>query len=96
MDDFSRQRGTPGGKPPPDPRLMFAAAQPKTWLGKAVAAVVGVAVMLLAFFLSLVFFAVVASLVVVAAVYMMWIARRARRAAQGQVIDNEADNPRPH
>lgn len=75
------------------PRVVHVSVQPRTWYGKLVAAVVGLAVMVLALFLSVVVFAVLASLAVAAVVYIAWASRRARRSAQSQIIDVEAREP---
>lgn len=95
MNPLSDQRAGPDHEPPRAARVVQVSVQPKTWFGKLVAAIVGVAVMLLALFLSVLVFAVLASLAVVAVLYIAWAARRARRAAQSQIIDNEAQNPGP-
>ena len=83
----------PVAGPPQGPHLRFLAAQSKSWFGKLIAAVIGVMVMLLTLFLSIFVFAVLGSLLVVAVIYVLWTARRARREAQSQIIDNEAQQP---
>lgn len=79
--------------------MVHVVVQPKTWFGQAIAAVVGVAVLLAMFFLSIIVFAVLASVGVVVALYLWWMVRRARRRAADNVIDNvidnEAKNPDP-
>jgi len=70
-------------------RVIHISVQPKSWLGKLVAGVVAVAVMLVAFFLSIVVFAIIACLVAVALIYLFWATRRARRAMRDQTIDGE-------
>ena len=60
-------------------RVVHISVQPKTWFGKLIAGIVGLAVMLVAFFLSILAFAIIASIVVVAIIYFLWVTRRARR-----------------
>ena len=70
-------------------RTMHISMQPKSWLGKLVAGVVGIALMLMAFLLSIVAFAIIASLVLLVVIYVLWVTRRARRAMRDQVIEGE-------
>lgn len=75
-------------------RLIHLQAQPRTWLGRLVAAVVGVAVLVAMFFVSLIVFAVIASVAIVGGLYMVWLVRKARRQAMANVVDVEAREPR--
>lgn len=61
--------------------------QLKTWFGKFIVGIIGVAVMLVAFFLSILAFAIIASIVAVAMIYFLWAARRARRTMRNQTAD---------
>jgi len=70
-------------------RTIHISVQPKSWLGKLVAGIVGIALMLVAFLLSVVAFAIIASLVLLVVIYVLWVTRRARRAMRDQVIDGE-------
>jgi uncharacterized membrane protein len=70
-------------------RVVHVSIQPKSWLGRLVMAVVGVAVMVVAFFASIIAFAIVAGPLAVAFVYLFWVTRHARRALRDQVIDGE-------
>ncbi|HEY2929120.1 hypothetical protein [Piscinibacter sp.] len=88
MEQLPNRHGPQSSQPRPV-RVIHISVQPKTWLGKLIAGIVGVAVMLLAFFLSILAFAIIASLVVVAIVYFMWVTHRARRAMRSQTIDSE-------
>lgn len=93
MDRLRDRRKEPTSRALYVARVVHVSVQPKTWFGKLMAAVVGLAAMLVAFFISMIVFAVIASLVVVAVIYLMWAARRARSAAQSQVIDNDSRDP---
>ena len=73
-------------------RVLHVSLQPKTWLGKLIAGIIGVAVMLAALLLSILAFAIVASIVVVAIIYLLWVTRRARRAMRNQTIDMKAQS----
>jgi VIT1/CCC1 family predicted Fe2+/Mn2+ transporter len=68
-------------------RVIHISLQLKTWFGKFIAGIIGVAVMLVAFFLSILAFAIIASIVVVAMIYFLWAARRARRTMRNQTAD---------
>ena len=82
MDQLpDRQIPTPESAQTPMVRVVHIAVQPKTWFGKLIAGIVGAALMLVAFFLSLLAFAIIASIVVVAILYFLWATRRARREA---------------
>jgi len=70
-------------------RVIHISVQPKTWFGKLVTGIVAVAVMLLAFFLSIVVFAILAGIAMLAIIYLLWAMHRARRALRDQVIDGE-------
>jgi len=85
------------GLPPPQPsqpspvlpvRTVQISLQPKTWFGKIIAAIVGVAVALVAFFVSIVALAVIAVIVVVAIAYFFWATRRARRKMRSEPVDD--------
>jgi len=88
MEQLPNRQGPQSSQPRPV-RVIHISVQPKTWLGKLIAGIIGVAVMLVAFFLSILAFAIIASLVVVAIVYFMWVTHRARRATRSQTIDGE-------
>jgi len=70
-------------------RVIHVSVQPKTWFGKLVAGILGAALMVAAFFLSLLAFAIIASTATVAIVYFLWITRHARRAMRGRTVDGE-------
>jgi len=70
-------------------RVIHVSVQPKTWFGKLIAGIVGVAVMLVAFFLSVVAFVVVTGIVVAAVIYFLWATRRVRRTMRNRTIDGE-------
>jgi len=93
MDRLRDRRIEPTSRSLHAARVVHVSVQPQTWFGKLVAGVIGLAAMLVAFFLSMIVFAVIASLVVVAVIYLMWAARRTRRAAQSQIIDNDLRDP---
>ncbi len=74
----------PHQDPPQSPphssmRVIRIEAQPKTWWGKLIAGIVGIALLLVAFFLSLFLFAWIASLLIVAFLYFAWKTSRIRR-----------------
>ena len=56
------------------------------------AGIIGAAVMLIAFFLSILAFAIFASIVVVAIIYYLWATRHARRAMRNHTSDREVQN----
>ena len=89
---FDHRPGPSFGQPQ-GTRVRFVGTQPRTWFGKLIAAVIGVALILLTLFLSIFVFAVLVSLLFVAVIYVLWTARRARQAAQSQIIQNEAQQP---
>jgi hypothetical protein len=70
-------------------RVVHVSVQPKSWIGRLVLGIVGVAAMVVAVFLSVIAFAVVAGLVAVALIYLLWVTRPARRAMRDQVIEGE-------
>jgi uncharacterized membrane protein len=83
---------TPQTSQPSQPRtvrVIHVSVQPKTWFGKLMAGIVGVAVMLVAFFLSVLAFAIVTGIVVVAVIYFLWATRRAHRTMRNQTVDGE-------
>ena len=73
-------------------RMVRISVQPKTWLGKLIAGIIGVAALLVALFLSILAFAIVASFVVVAIAYFFWTTRRARRSIRDRTIDGKAQS----
>ena len=73
--------------PPRTMHVIHVSVQPKTWLGKLSAGLMGVAIILAAFFLSFFVFAIIASVLAIAIVYMFWATHRARRAIRNQTID---------
>ena len=77
-------------------RVIRISVQPKSWLGKLVAGVIAIAVMVMAFLLSIIVFAIIASLVLLAIIYVLWATRRARRAMRDQVIDGEVKSRDVH
>lgn len=76
--------------PSETPRAFHVSGQPKTWFGKLVAGIIGMAVMLAALFVSLLALAIVSSIVLAAILYFLWAARRGRRTARNQTIEGEA------
>ena len=70
-------------------RVIHISGQPRTWLARLVAGIIGAALILVAFFLSILAFAIIASLVLVAIVYFKWVTHRARRAMHSDTIDGE-------
>ena len=68
-------------------RVVHVSVQPKTWFGKLIAGIIGVAVMLVAFFLSILVFAIIATIVVIVIIYVFWGTHWARRAMRDQTID---------
>ena len=73
-------------------RAFHISVQPKTWFGKLVAGIIGMAVMLAALFLSLLALAIVSSIVLAAILYFLWTARRGRRTVRNQTIEGESDS----
>jgi 4-hydroxybenzoate polyprenyltransferase len=83
---------TPQTTQPSQPRtvrVIHVSVQPKTWFGKLMAGIVCVAVMLVAFFLSVLAFAIVTGIIAVAVIYFLWAARRAHRTMPNQTINGE-------
>ena len=70
-------------------RVIHISVQPKTWLGRLIAGVVALALVVVGFFLSIVVLVVVACIAAVAILYFVWVTRRARRAMRDQVIEGE-------
>lgn len=73
-------------------RVIHVSVRPKTWFGKLIAGIVGVAVMLGVFFLSAVVFVVVTGIIVAALIYVLWATRRVRRTMRNRTIDGEIQN----
>ena len=73
-------------------RVVHVSVQPKTWLGKLIAGLIGVAIILAVFFLSIFVFAIIASILVIAIIYMLWATHRARRATRNHTIDGVVKN----
>ena len=69
-------------------RVVEISLQPKTWFGRIIAAIVGVAVALVAFFASILVLAIIVVIVVVAIAYFVWATRRARRKMRSEPIDD--------
>ena len=69
--------------------MIHISVQPKTWFGKLIAGIVGVAVMLAAFFVSVVAFVVVTGAVAAAVIYLLWATRRLRGTMRNRTIDGE-------
>ena len=91
MEQLPEQQRSQSPQPaqPPTARVIHISVQPKTWFGKLVAGIVGVAIALVAFFVSIIAFAIIASIVVVAIIYVLWVTRRARRTLRNQTIEGE-------
>ena len=70
-------------------RVVHISVQPKTWLGKLIAGIAALALLVIGFLVSIVVFAVVACIAAVAILYFIWSTRRARRAMRDQVIEGE-------
>jgi uncharacterized membrane protein len=73
--------GKPPGQQPlqtPMAHVVHISLQLKTWFGKFIAGIIGVGIVLVAFFLSILVFAIIAIIIVVAIIYFLWAARRAR------------------
>lgn len=80
-------RPLPESAHPPNVRVIHLSLQPKTWLGKLLAAIAGLTAMLAAFLFSVIAFVIVALIAVVAVVYFLWVTRRLRRAMRSQTSD---------
>jgi membrane protein implicated in regulation of membrane protease activity len=78
MEQLPNQQ-TPQLSRPRTARVIRISVQPKTWFGKLIAGIIGVAIMLVAFFLSIVTFAIIASIVGAAIIYILWATRRVAR-----------------
>lgn len=72
--------------------VVHVSVQPKTWLGKLVAGLMGVAIILAVFFLSIFVFAIIVSILVIAIIYLFWSTQRTRRAIRNQTIDGVVKN----
>ena len=70
-------------------RVVRVSVQPKTWVGKLIAGIIGVAIILVTFFLSILVFAILASILVIASIYVFWAMYRARCAIRNSSIDGE-------
>ena len=88
MEELPNQQ-TSQSSQPRTMRVVHVSVQPKTWFGKLIAGIIGVAVILVAFFLSILVFAIIAGIVVIVIIYVFWGAHRARRAMRNQTIDAE-------
>lgn len=73
-------------------RVIHISVQPKTWFGKLIAGIVGIAVMLVVFFLSAVAVVGFTGIIVAAAIYLLWATRRLRHTLRNQTIDGEVQN----
>jgi len=94
MEQLPEQQGLRSPQPaqPPTARVIHISVQPKTWFGKLIAGIAGVAIALVAFFVSIIAFAIIASIVVVAIIYFLWATRRARRTLHNQTIEGEVQS----
>ena len=94
MEQLPEQQRSQSPQPsqPPTARVIHISVQPKTWFGKLVAGIVGVAIALVAFFVSILAFVIIASIVVVAIIYFLWVTRRARRTLRNQTIEGEVQS----
>ena len=73
-------------------RVIHISVQPKTWFGKLIAGIVGIAVILLIFFVSVVALVVVTGIIVAAVIYLLWATRRLRRTLGNRTTDGEIQN----
>ncbi|OGA07958.1 MAG: hypothetical protein A2W68_15040 [Betaproteobacteria bacterium RIFCSPLOWO2_02_64_14] len=73
----------------PNPRVLLLSTRPTTWLGKLAVAVIGLTLLVLAFFFLTV--ALVAGVIVGLAVIgrLWWISRKLRRAREQADLDGE-------
>ena len=94
MEQLPEQQRSQSPQPaqPPTARVIHISVQPKTWFGKLIAGIAGVAIALVAFFVSIIAFAIIASIVVVAIIYFLWVTRRARRTLRNQTIEGEVQS----
>jgi Flp pilus assembly protein TadB len=94
MEQLPEQQRSQAPQPsqPPTARVIHISVQPKTWFGKLVAGIVGVAVVLVAFFVSILAFVIIATIVVAAIIYFLWVTRRARRTLRNQTIEGEVQS----
>jgi Flp pilus assembly protein TadB len=94
MEELPRRQTPQSSQPsqPPTARVIHISVQPKTWFGKLVAGIVGVAVALVAFFVSILAFAIIAGIVGAAIIYFLWVTRRARRTLRNQTIEGEVQS----
>ena len=84
--------GDPQTPTPSSPvRVVQISVQPKTWWGKLLACILGAAIALAAFFVSVVALVIVACIVVAAGIYLVWTTRHARRAMRDRIIDAEVE-----
>ena len=84
-DQTTPQRSTQA----PPVHVIHISAQPRTWLGKLLATIVALTLVVVGFFVSIVVFAAAACVAAVAILYFFWATRRARRATRDDVIDGE-------
>jgi Flp pilus assembly protein TadB len=94
MEQLPEQQTPQSTQPSQQPtaRVIQISVQPKTWFGKLVAGIVGVAVVLVAFFVSILAFVIIATIVVAAIIYFLWVTRRARRTLRNQTIEGEVQS----
>jgi len=79
-------RGDPRGTPRAI-RIEHISVAPKSWWGKLVAVIAGIAMAIAAFFVSLLALAFVVGVGATVAIYLWWATRHARRARRDETIE---------
>jgi hypothetical protein len=67
--------------------VVHVSLQPRTWFGNFIVGLIGLAIILAMFFLSILAFTIVASIFVIVVIYVFWANHCARRATGNQTID---------
>jgi len=83
---FVHMRGDPRGRPRAI-RIERISVAPKSWWGKLVAVIAGIAMAIAAFFVSLLALAFVVGVGATVAIYLWWATRHARRARGDETIE---------
>jgi hypothetical protein len=83
------QQSDPNAPRAPTVRVVHIELQPKSWFGRVVAGVLGIAALGLILVFSVIAFVVLGVLLTGAFVYFFWVSRKARRAMREDVIEGE-------
>src|SRR6185295_6666168 len=92
MEQLPEKPTTPDSESTPTsaPNVVHFSVEPKSWLGKLLAGIIGGALLLVVLLFSIVAFAVIAGIGLAAVIYLAWKTRHVRRELQKRMSEEAA------